>query len=153
MSRKFSKTKCTAAAITAVLCVSAFSGCSNPLESIQSMFSQTTTTAAAVTAETTAETTAAADEEAAPETAEEYADAAGGNAVEVIENSIEVTVLEDKYLYGNTEKSLDEIIGIIESAEDLSAVIIYDQDATLTAYKALTDSLDEKGISYLDEKE
>lgn len=155
MSRKLFKVIGASAVITAVLGVSACSGCANPIESIQSLFSQTSAANAETTAnvtENTAETTSAAVEENTEKTSEEFIDAAGGNPVEVIENSIEVTVSEDKYIYDNLSRTLDEIMEIIKSADNLSAVIIHDQNATLSAYKALTDCLDERGISYTDEK-
>lgn len=72
----------------------------------------------------------------------------GGNAGEMQYNYYKVTVSEDRYYIESDELDLDTLIGSISALDDSYIVEIIDNNATLKAYKALTDMLDEKSVPY-----
>lgn len=76
---------------------------------------------------------------------------AGGNAGEVQYNYYRVTVSEDRYYTTDGELTFDELVREISALNDNYAVEITDDNATLKAYKALTDMLDEKSVPYTED--
>lgn len=138
-----------AAALAAAL---ALTGCSDIAESIKEKFypSETAVTETTVT-ETSADDvseTSADTETSAAETSvsEEYDETGGGNGGEYSEKDI--TVSESRYFYDNHEVTFEEIQELFADADANTAVNIYDEQASDSAFTKLTDFLDEKGIGY-----
>lgn len=75
----------------------------------------------------------------------------GGNAGEMQYNYYKVTVSEDRYYTTDGELTFDELVSEISALNDNYAVEITDDNATLKAYKALTDMLDEKSVPYTED--
>ena len=92
---------------------------------------------------------ASADTEAsAAETSvsDEYDETGGGNGGEYSE--MDITVSENRYFYDNHEVTFEEIQELFADADANTAVNIYDEQASDSAFTRLTDFLDEKGIGY-----
>lgn len=73
---------------------------------------------------------------------------AGGNDGGEQYTYYKVTVSEDRYFTADGELTFEELADKISSFGDDFAVEIADDNATLKAYKALTDMLDEKSVPY-----
>ncbi len=86
-------------------------------------------------------------------TAENPEETAGGNNGNVQYSYYKVTVSEDRYLTADGELTLDELISEISALGEGYAVEITDDNATLKAYKSLTDILDEKSLPYMEDGE
>lgn len=76
---------------------------------------------------------------------------AGGNAGEIQYKYYRVTVSEDRYYTTDGELTFDELVSEISALDEDYVVEITDDNATLKAYKALTDMLDEKSVPYMEE--
>ena len=74
-------------------------------------------------------------------------------AVPVIETVeyINITVSENEYLYQNNKYSLEELIIELDSLPDGIPVKLTDDNASLNAYRQLTEALDEHKIKYIEE--
>lgn len=137
--------------IAAVLAAAlGLTGCSDIAESIKEKIhpSETAVTETTVT-ETSAVSEASADTEtSAAETSvsDEYDETGGGNGGEYSEKDI--TVSENRYFYDNHEVTFEEIQELFADADANTAVNIYDEQASDSAFTRLTDLLDEKGIGY-----
>lgn len=137
--------------IAAVLAAAlGLTGCSDIAESIKEKLrpSETAVTETTVT-ETSAVSETSADMEAsAAETSvsDEYDETGGGNGGEYSEKDI--TVSENRYFYDNREVTFEEIQELFADADANTAVNIYDEQASDSAFTRLTDFLDEKGIGY-----
>lgn len=75
---------------------------------------------------------------------------AGGNAGEMQYKYYRVTVFEDRYYAADGELTFDELVSEISALGEEYTVEITDDNATLKAYKALTDMLDENSIPYME---
>lgn len=73
---------------------------------------------------------------------------AGGNAGDVQYKYYRVTVSEDRYYTADGELTFDELVSEISVLGEDYVVEITDDNATLRAYKALTDMLSEKSVPY-----
>lgn len=85
--------------------------------------------------------------------AENPEETAGGNNGNVQYSYYKVTVSEDRYFTADGELTLDELISEISALGEDYAVEIIDDNATLKAYKSLTDMLDEKSLPYMEDGE
>ena len=61
---------------------------------------------------------------------------------------LEVTVVKKEYLYKNKRIELDELIEVLTNMDSEVVVMITDDNASLRAYKKLTNKLDELSIPY-----
>jgi hypothetical protein len=61
---------------------------------------------------------------------------------------IEITVLGNEYIFENRSIELDEFIDQIKQEETNVTVYVLDENASLTAYNALIDQLEENKIGY-----
>lgn len=89
------------------------------------------------------------EEEEEPEETEETTE----EAVPVIEavEYINITVSENEYLYQNSKLSLEELIAELSNMPDNLPVKLTDDNASLNAYRQLTEALDEHNIKYIEE--
>ena len=62
--------------------------------------------------------------------------------------TVEVTVSGNKYLYQNRETSLDDLITQLKALDKDVQITVHDDNASLDAFKALTDKLTESGLSH-----
>lgn len=62
--------------------------------------------------------------------------------------TVEVTVSGNKYLYQNRETSLDDLITQLKALDKDIQITVHDDNASLDAFKALTDKLTENGLSH-----
>lgn len=98
------------------------------------------------TAETVSVTAAESQKNEASVTTAEPTDEAGGNPNASI--TIEITVLEDKFIYNNKEISYDELLEIFDTLTENDVVQFRDENAALDTYRKATSALDERGIPY-----
>lgn len=63
-----------------------------------------------------------------------------------------ILISEDKYFYNNSPIEIDDFISIISEYDGEKIVVISDDNATLQAYKSLTEKLDSLEVSYEDAK-
>ena len=132
--------------IAAVLAAAlGLTGCSDIAESIKEKIhpSETAVTETSAVSEASADTEASAAETSV---SEEYDETGGGNGGEYSEKDI--TVSENRYFYDNHEVTFEEIQELFADADANTAVNIYDEQASDSAFTRLTDFLDEKGIGY-----
>lgn len=132
--------------IAAVLAAAlGLTGCSDIAESIKEKIhpSETAVTETSAVSETSADTEASAAETSV---SEEYDETGGGNGGEYSEKDI--TVSENRYFYDNREVTFEEIQELFADADANTAVNIYDEQASDSAFTRLTDFLNEKGIGY-----
>lgn len=61
---------------------------------------------------------------------------------------LEVTVVKKEYLYKNKRIELDDLIEVLTNMDGEVVVMITDDNASLRAYKKLTNKLDELSIPY-----
>lgn len=99
------------------------------------------------------DSTAAAVQQDEPEETNETEEETTEEAIPVIEEIeyINITVSENEYLYQNSKYSLEELLAELESIPDDLPVKITDDNASLNAYRQLTEALDEHGIKYIEE--
>ena len=90
----------------------------------------------------------AAETEASAATAEPT-DEAGGNPVNG--STVEITVLEDKYIYDSREISYEELLKIFDTLTENDVVQFRDENAALDTYRQAASALDERGIPYTNE--
>ena len=97
--------------------------------------------------------TAAAVQQDEPEETNETEEETTEEAIPVIEEIeyINITVSENEYLYQNSRLSLEELMSELDSIPDDLPVKITDDNASLNAYRQLTEALDEHGIKYIEE--
>ena len=100
--------------------------------------------AEAANTSTTAETEAAQNETSATS---EPTDEAGGNPGDSF--TVEITVLENKYIYDNREISYDELLEVFDNLTEADVVQFRDENAALDTYKKATSALDERNIPYI----
>ena len=62
--------------------------------------------------------------------------------------TVEVTVSGNKYLYQNRETALDDLITQLKALDKDVQITVHDDNASLDAFKALTDKLTENGLSH-----
>ena len=132
--------------IAAVLAAAlGLTGCSDIAESIKEKIhpSETAVTETSAVSEASADTEASAAETSV---SEEYDETGGGNGGEYSEKDI--TVSENRYFYDNHEVTFEEIQELFADADANTAVNIYDEQASDSAFTRLTDFLDEMGIGY-----
>lgn len=68
------------------------------------------------------------------------------------ENSIavKVSIVGNEYFYDNERLSLDELVAEIKKIDDNIVVEIKDDNASLKAYNAMIDALEENSINYIE---
>ena len=114
--------------------------------------SQETAGAAANSVPAAADTTEAANTNAsenAQTTAAEPTDEAGGNPADGGAFTIEITILEDKYICDNREISYDELLEIFDTLTEADVVQFRDENAALDTDRQAAAALDDRGISYI----
>ena len=82
-------------------------------------------------------------------TTAEPTDEAGGNPDESSYFTIEITVMEDKYIYDNHEISYDELLELFDTLTENDVVQFRDENAALDTYQQAASALDERGIPYI----
>lgn len=134
--------------IAAVLAAAlGLTGCSDIAESIKEKIHPSETAVTETSADDVSETSADTEASAAETSvSEEYDETGGGNGGEYSEKDI--TVSENRYFYDNHEVTFEEIQELFADADANTAVNIYDEQASDSAFTKLTDFLDEKGIGY-----
>ncbi len=95
--------------------------------------------------------TSSSPEQTTADTPEVPDETAGGNAGEMQYRYYRVTVSEDRYYTTDGELTFDELVSGISALDEDYVVEIIDDNATLKAYKALTDMLDEKSVAYMED--
>lgn len=64
--------------------------------------------------------------------------------------SVEIIVAGNVYLYRNAPITLDGVLGILQVLDPGIPVKVTDENASLHAYQALTDLLDEQNVRYIE---
>lgn len=64
--------------------------------------------------------------------------------------AVKVSVVGNEYFYDNERLSLDELIAEIQKMDDSIVVEIKDDNASLKAYNAMIDALEENSINYIE---
>ncbi|MGO5019362.1 hypothetical protein ACTQ32_02335 [Roseburia faecis] len=64
--------------------------------------------------------------------------------------AVKISVVGNEYFYDNERLSLDELIAEIQKIDDSIVVEIKDDNASLKAYNAMIDALDENSINYIE---
>lgn len=64
--------------------------------------------------------------------------------------AVKVSVVGNEYFYDNERLSLDELIAEIQKIDDSIVVEIKDDNASLKAYNAMIDALEENSINYIE---
>ena len=98
-------------------------------------------------ANTTAAVTESNPSENIQTTTAEPTDEAGGNPG--VSSTVEITVLEDKYIYDNKEISYDKLLEIFDALTEADVVRFRDENAALDTYRQAASALDDRGISYI----
>lgn len=64
--------------------------------------------------------------------------------------SVEIIVAGNGYLYRNAPITLDGVLGILQVLDDSTPVKVTDENASLHAYQALIDLLEEQQVRYIE---
>ena len=68
-------------------------------------------------------------------------------------SSVEIVVSGNGYLYQGSELTLEQLTGVFQVLEEDTPVKITDDRASLRAYQALLETLEEQGIPYIEIRE